>query len=150
LRKKEILEAIWLVGIVCLWLTALDVPLVDIAFAAVGVSVCYQVEEPISMSIQIYNDGLSGAGASGASRTQEVSTPHSGHRTSSSHSSGGDDQVQISSLSSSLAAHGSERASRVAQLAAAYQSGKYEVNSMDVSKAMVNHALQAGSTEGES
>ncbi|MEI9975171.1 MAG: flagellar biosynthesis anti-sigma factor FlgM [Ignavibacteriota bacterium] len=99
------------------------------------------------MSIQIYNDGLAGAAASGPSRTQEVSSPASGQRPSSSVTSGGEDQVQISSLSSALAAHGSDRASRVAQLAAAYQSGRYEVNSMDVSKAMVDHAVQSGSTE---
>jgi anti-sigma28 factor (negative regulator of flagellin synthesis) len=101
------------------------------------------------MSIQIYNDGLAGAGASGAGRTQEVSSPSSSHRPSSGATTGGEDQVQISSLSSSLSAHSSDRAARVAQLAAAYQSGRYQVNSADVSKALVNHALQSGSTEGE-
>jgi anti-sigma28 factor (negative regulator of flagellin synthesis) len=101
------------------------------------------------MSIQIYSDGLAGAGASGTSRTQEVSTPHTGSKPVSGGTSSGEDQVQISSLSSTLSAHGSDRAARVAQLAAAYQSGSYQVNATAVSKAMVNHALQAGGAEGE-
>jgi flagellar biosynthesis anti-sigma factor FlgM len=101
------------------------------------------------MSIQIYNDGLAGAGTSGTSRTQEVSTPHSGSKPASAATSSGEDQVQISSLSSTLSSHGSDRAARVAQLAASYQSGSYQVNSTAVSKAMVNHALQAGAAEGE-
>jgi anti-sigma28 factor (negative regulator of flagellin synthesis) len=101
------------------------------------------------MSIQIYNDGLAGSAASGLGRTQELSTSTTGSRPSSGASSGGEDQVQISSLSSSLAAHGSERAARVSALAAAVQSGSYQVNSKDVSRALVDHALQAGGVEGE-
>jgi len=101
------------------------------------------------MSIQIYNDGLAGAAASGAGRTQELSNPTTGRGHSSGASSGAEDQVQISSLSSSLAAHGSQRAARVAELAAAVQNGSYQVNSTDVSRAIVNHALQAGATEGD-
>jgi anti-sigma28 factor (negative regulator of flagellin synthesis) len=101
------------------------------------------------MSIQIYNDGLSGAAASGTGRTSELSHTTAGSKPSSGTGAGGEDQVHISSLSSSLAVHGSQRAARVAQLAAAYQSGNYQVNSMDVSKAMVNHALQGGGAEGD-
>lgn len=101
------------------------------------------------MSIQIYNDGLAGSAASGLGRTQELSTSTTGSRPSSGASSGGEDQVQISSLSSSLAAHGSERAARVSALVAAVQSGSYQVNSKDVSRALVDHALQAGGVEGE-
>jgi anti-sigma28 factor (negative regulator of flagellin synthesis) len=101
------------------------------------------------MSIQIYNDGIAGAAASGAGRTQELSQPPAGGKPSSGSTVSGEDTVQISSLSSGLSSHQSERAARVQQLAAAYQSGQYEVNSMDVSKALVNHALQAGTTGGE-
>jgi anti-sigma28 factor (negative regulator of flagellin synthesis) len=100
------------------------------------------------MSIQIYNDGLAGAAASETSRVQDVSRA----TTSGSHSSGstgGEDQVQISALSSALSAQGSQRAAHVQQLAAAYQSGRYEVNSTDVSRALVNNALKAGPAEGE-
>jgi len=102
-----------------------------------------------AMSIQIYNDGLAGAAASGTGRTQELSHPATGGKPSSGASSSGEDQVQISSLSSSLAANESQRAARVQQLAALYQGGQYEVNSMDVSRALVNHAIQAGGVEGD-
>ena len=101
------------------------------------------------MSIQIYNDGLAGLGSSEAARTQELSRATTGGKQTSGASSGGEDQVQISSLSSTLAAQGSDRAARLSQLAAVYQSGGYEVNSMDVSRAIVNHALQAGSVESD-
>jgi len=101
------------------------------------------------MSIQIYNDGLSGAATSGTGRTSELSHTTTGSKPSSGAASGGEDQVQISSLSSSLAAHNTQRAAHVAQLAAAYRSGTYEVNSTDVSKAMINHALQPGGVEGD-
>lgn len=101
------------------------------------------------MSIQIYNDGLAGAGASETSRAQELSRATTGGKPISGSTAGAEDQVDISSLSSTLAAQGSQRASRVQELAAAYQSGNYHVNSMDVSKAMVNNALKAGAAEGE-
>lgn len=100
------------------------------------------------MSIQIYNDGLAGAGASEASRIQELSRATTGGKQTSGASSGGEDQVQISPLSSSLAAQGSDRAARVQQLAAAYQSGNYQVNPTEVSRAIVNHALLSGGVEG--
>jgi len=101
------------------------------------------------MSIQIYNDGLAGAGASEAARTQELSHTAAGGRPGSGVAEGAEDQVQISSLSSTLTAQGSERAARVAQLAAAYQSGQYSVNSVEVSRAIVNHALESASVEGD-
>lgn len=101
------------------------------------------------MSIQIYNDGLAGAGASETSRAHELSRVSTGGKPSSGSSAGAEDQVEISSVSSTLAAQGSQRASRVQELAAAYQSGNYRVNSMDVSKAIVNNALKAGGAESE-
>ena len=100
------------------------------------------------MSIQIYNDGLAGAGASEAARTQELGHATSGSKAITPAGSGAEDQVQISSVSSALTAQGSERAAQVQALAAVYQSGHYQVNSMDVSRAIVNHALQAGGVEG--
>ena len=101
------------------------------------------------MSIQIYNDGLAGTAASETSRAQDVSGAATSARPSSGSTAGGEDQVQISSLSSALSAHGSQHAAHVQQLAATYQSGRYQVNSADVSKAIVNNALKAGSAEGE-
>ena len=101
------------------------------------------------MSILIYNDGLAGAGASGPSRAQDVTHAATTPSHSSGSTAGGEDQVHISSLSSSLSAQGSQRAAHVQALAALYQSGKYEVNSTEVSKALVNNALKAGGAEGE-
>ncbi|HEX3745122.1 MAG TPA: flagellar biosynthesis anti-sigma factor FlgM [Bryobacteraceae bacterium] len=101
------------------------------------------------MSIQIYNDGLAGAGASEAARTQDVSRAGGGGRHTSGAASGGEDQVEISALSSSLAAQGSARSARVDQLAATYQSGNYQVNSQDVSRSIVDRALQAGAVGGD-
>jgi len=101
------------------------------------------------MSIQIYNDGLAGAGASEATRTQDLSRATTGGKPTSGASSSGEDQVQISSLSSTLTADGSQHAARVQQLSAVFQSGRYEVNSMDVSRAIVNQALTSPGTEGE-
>jgi anti-sigma28 factor (negative regulator of flagellin synthesis) len=100
------------------------------------------------MSIRIYSDGLAGTAASETSRAQELSRTTTG-RTSSWSPAGGEDQVQISSLSEALSAQGSQRTARVQDLAAVYQSGRYQVNSMDVSHAIVNNALQAGSTESD-
>jgi len=98
------------------------------------------------MSIRIYNDGLAGTAASETSRAQELSRTTTTGRTSSGSSASGEDQVQISSLSEALSAQGSQRTARVQDLAAVYKSGRYQVNSMDVSHAIVNKALQAGSS----
>ena len=54
------------------------------------------------------------------------------------------DQVQLSNLAStvrSLAADSPDRATRVTQLEQAVQSGRYQVNSMDLSSSMVSAAL---------
>ena len=101
------------------------------------------------MSIQIYNDGLAGAGASEATRTQDLSRATTGSKPSFGAGSSGEDQVQISSLSSTLTADGSQHAARVQQLAALYQNGQYQVNSTDVSRAIVNNALTSEGMEGE-
>ena len=101
------------------------------------------------MSIRIYNDGLAGAAASEASRAQESSRAGTSGKPSSGSAAGGEDQVQISSLSEALAAQSSQRAERVQHLAAAYQSGRYQVNPTEVSRAIVNQALQAGSAGSE-
>lgn len=101
------------------------------------------------MSIRIYNDGLAGAAASETSRAQELSRTSSTGRPSSGSTAGGEDQVQISSVSEALSAQASSRAAHVQELAAAYQSGRYQVNSTDVSRAIVNNALGVGNTESE-
>ena len=99
------------------------------------------------MSIRIYNDGLAGAAAAETSRAQELSRTTGTSKSVEGSSASGEDQVQISSLSETLAAQSSQRAARVQDLAGVFQSGRYQVNSVDVSKAIVNQALQAGSAE---
>jgi anti-sigma28 factor (negative regulator of flagellin synthesis) len=101
------------------------------------------------MSIQIYSDGLAGTGASEAARTQDVSRATTGGKPTSGGSASAEDQVQISSLSTTLAADGIQHAARVQELSAVYQSGRYQVNSMDVSRAIVNQALMSPGMEGE-
>ena len=102
------------------------------------------------MSIRIYNDGLAGTAATEASRAQELSRATQAGRANGAASSSGEDQVEISSLSESLSAQASQRATRVQDLTAVYRSGGYQPNSLDVSRALVNHALQAGAVESES
>lgn len=101
------------------------------------------------MSIRIYNDGMAGAAAAEASRAQDVSRPTSSGKAAEGIASLGGDHVEISSLSASVASQSSQRSARVQELAAMYQSGRYEVNSMDVSRAIVNNALSAGATGSE-
>jgi len=101
------------------------------------------------MSIRIYNDGLAGTAASETSRAQELSRVATSGKAASGPAAIGEDQVQISSLSEAVAALGSQRAARIQDLAGVYQSGAYQVNSMDVSHAIVDNALRAGSTESD-
>jgi len=101
------------------------------------------------MSIRIYSDGLAGTAASETSRAQELSRTGSSSKPSVGSAAGGEDQVQMSSLSEALTSQGSERAARVQELAAAYQKGGYQANSMDVSRAILNNALQAGGMGSE-
>ncbi|HMD70786.1 MAG TPA: flagellar biosynthesis anti-sigma factor FlgM [Bryobacteraceae bacterium] len=72
-----------------------------------------------------------------------------GLRSDSGTGSGSGDQVELSStlgsLSRALAAYGSSRQSQVAALAAQYQSGKYQPDSMATSRGMISEALAAGS-----
>jgi anti-sigma28 factor (negative regulator of flagellin synthesis) len=104
------------------------------------------------MSIRIQNDGLTGAAASESSRTQDI--VQVGNQSSSSISRGGgaSDSVEISSLSSKIAdAFDSGQAlqsKRVSYLQKLYQSGKYQVDSASVSRALVSQALSSSGTEG--
>jgi hypothetical protein len=100
------------------------------------------------MSIRIYNDGLAGTAASETSRAQELTRAAGAGKPTGGTGVTGEDQVQISSLSEALNAQATQRAAHIQNLAAVYQSGNYQVNSVDVSRALVNHALAAGTTEG--
>ena len=61
-------------------------------------------------------------------------------------SGGSADEVRLSSLTSSLAGaavESPERSARVAQLAAAYQSGRYQVDAQSLSKSIVGDSIRA-------
>ena len=104
------------------------------------------------MRIRLQNDGVAGASTSAASQTNLTQsgssiTPASGFNT------GGADQVEISSLSESISsassALGSQQADRVSQLAAVYAKGQYQVDSVQLSHALVSHALASCSVEND-
>jgi len=64
---------------------------------------------------------------------------------------GGGDQVEISSFSGNVAtsvgALGEQQAARVSQLAALYARGDYQVDSMQVSRALISGAIASGPIE---
>ncbi len=104
------------------------------------------------MSIRIQNDGLSGAAASETSRTQDI-VQIGGHSSNGASRAGEPtDTVEISSLSGRIADAGSSidaaQSKRVSYLAQLYQSGRYQVDSLAVSRALVSQALSASGTEG--
>jgi hypothetical protein len=104
------------------------------------------------MSMRIYNDGIGGASAfqpaSGETGVQTGSTTRAGSTRYS-----GADQVEISSLSGNVAAAtaalASQQAARVSRLAALYGRGEYQVNSMQLSRALVSNALSNSSVDGD-
>jgi anti-sigma28 factor (negative regulator of flagellin synthesis) len=104
------------------------------------------------MSIRIQNDGVTGSAASETSRTQDVVQIGSGSR-SGSRGGGATDSVQLSSLSGQIAdassASQAAQAGRVRQLAALYSSGRYQVDPMAISRALVSQSIQGGSPAGE-
>lgn len=101
------------------------------------------------MEMKIYDRNLTGAAAAGSTRTQDTQKADSNPSTGvpSSSRSGGGDQVELSGtlgrLSQALAAQGTERASHVATLTAAYRSGSYQPDSMGASKGLISEALSA-------
>ncbi|MGA1996704.1 MAG: flagellar biosynthesis anti-sigma factor FlgM [Bryobacteraceae bacterium] len=104
------------------------------------------------MRIRLQNDGVAGASTSAASQTN-LTQSGSSITPASGFSTGGADQVEISSLSESISsassALGSQQADRVSQLAAVYAKGQYQVDSVQLSHALVSHALASGSVEND-
>ena len=106
------------------------------------------------MSIRIYTDGLAGAAASEASRNEEVSRASTaGKQPVAGASAEGGDQVQISSLSASIAAGSSQQdatqSNRVRQIAVQFQNGTYHVDSLQLSRALVSNAIRSGAVDKE-
>ena len=104
------------------------------------------------MRIRLQNDGVAGASTPAASQTNltqsgSAITPPSGISSSPA------DQVEISSLSESVAnassALDAQQAERVSQLAAIYAKGQYQVDSVQLSHALVSHALASEPVEDD-
>jgi anti-sigma28 factor (negative regulator of flagellin synthesis) len=98
------------------------------------------------MSLRIQGDpaaGLSSTEAGGVSQTASLVAGSAKGRTTSG--SAGGDQVEVSSVAEAISARNSavnlSHAGRVAQLGALYASGKYTVDSAQVSHALVDNAL---------
>jgi anti-sigma28 factor (negative regulator of flagellin synthesis) len=101
------------------------------------------------MDMKVYDRNLTGAAAAGSTRTQDRQNAESSSSggAQSSGLSGGGDQVELSGtlgrLSQALSAQGTQSASAVAELAAAYRSGNYQPNATGVSRGLVSEALSA-------
>jgi hypothetical protein len=85
-------------------------------------------------------------------RTQETQrvSREGGLQPGSGTAGGGGDQVELSntlgSLSRAMTAYGCGRQGQVAALAAQYQGGKYQPNSLATSRGMISEALAAGTS----
>jgi anti-sigma28 factor (negative regulator of flagellin synthesis) len=105
------------------------------------------------MSLRIQNDAATGAASPEVSRSQQSSSVSSGTGKSRTVSSTeGGDHIDVSSatesISAGLSAQNQQRAARVTQLSALYASGRYAVDSAQVSHAIVSSAVN-GSAAGE-
>jgi len=102
--------------------------------------------------MRVYDTNLTGASATEAGRTQELQKPdRSGSGQSSAAHGAGSDRVEFSGtlgrLSRALTTSNLDRSNRVQALAAQYQSGRYRVDPLATSRAMISEALNAGPTE---
>ena len=100
------------------------------------------------MSIRIQNDQTAGAASTPAQRTEQSARFASGGTNTGSKISGdGEDQVDVSSVTSSIgaavSAHSAARSNRVQQLGALYASGQNSADSLKTSQALVSGALVA-------
>jgi anti-sigma28 factor (negative regulator of flagellin synthesis) len=88
------------------------------------------------------------AGAAETAGTQNVQKSGRGVGTASGGLDPNSDSVEFSStlggLSRAVASDSAQRQSRVQTVAAAYQSGRYQTNSLAISRAMIADAVDAG------
>jgi anti-sigma28 factor (negative regulator of flagellin synthesis) len=105
------------------------------------------------MSMRIYNDGIAALAASQAAAAESAAQPGSSPQAGLVADSGAD-QIDISSLSGNVAASAAalagQQAARVSQLAALYAKGEYQVDSLQLSRALVSEAIASGSLEEDS
>ncbi|HVW07870.1 MAG TPA: flagellar biosynthesis anti-sigma factor FlgM [Bryobacteraceae bacterium] len=105
------------------------------------------------MSIRIQNDGIGSGVAPEVNRVGDA-----GHAAGASGkgrvgtTTAGGDQVEISSaaqtFSDGVSASSAQHSARVKELSALYASGRYQVDSHQVSRALVSGSLSAGSPAG--
>jgi anti-sigma28 factor (negative regulator of flagellin synthesis) len=97
--------------------------------------------------MRIYDRNLTGTAAAESGRAQKTDRFETGSAGGAAGSGG--DRVELSStlgrLAKVLGADHSDRASKVAALAAQYQSGNYRSNPAAISRGMVTDAISAGS-----
>jgi len=101
------------------------------------------------LGMRVYDRDLTGAAAAESGRSQETQKADRDTTTTSSQpGSASGDRVELSSglagLSRALAAYGTDRASKVQQLTAQFQSGTYQPSSLAISQGMVAEALSGG------
>jgi anti-sigma28 factor (negative regulator of flagellin synthesis) len=100
--------------------------------------------------MRVYDLNLTGSAAAETGRAQETQRAEKGAGTGSSAKSASafGDRVELSStlgrLSQAISADGQERAARVQALAAQYQAGNYNTDSMATARGMVAEALATG------
>jgi hypothetical protein len=104
------------------------------------------------MSIRIQNDGIASAATSQTAPVEQAGKQGSSARSGSVANSGAD-QVDISSLSGNIAASSGalaeQQAARVSQLAGIYSKGDLQVDSQQLSRALVSSAIQGSSGGGD-
>ena len=99
--------------------------------------------------MKIHNDGIQGTSPLETGRTQNTQSPGGAQGLSGQKISGHEgDSVQISGISQHLAESNAldsqQRETRVAQLAALYSKGQYQVNAAALSHKLVSNSTSAG------
>ena len=99
--------------------------------------------------MRVYDRELTGTAAAESGRSQETQkVDRETSTTSSQTGTASGDRVELSSglasVSRALAAYGSDRANKVQQLTAQFQSGGYQPSSLAISQGMVAASLSGG------
>jgi anti-sigma28 factor (negative regulator of flagellin synthesis) len=100
------------------------------------------------MSIRIQNDQTTSVASTPAQSAEQAARFSSGGtKTGGASSLAGEDQVDVSSVTSSIgaavSANNAARSNRVQQLGAIYASGQYKVDSAKISQSLISSALGA-------
>lgn len=106
------------------------------------------------MSIRIQNESSSSTAAAPSSRADELSRVSVGNAKSRSHIlKSTDDTVEISAFSENIAVVNHSQsvhdAGKVQQLAALYRKGSYQVDSRELSQALISNAVGSARTQGD-